>query len=130
MMQLTALDIIRYISTEIDGKSTPLEVKIRDVQMMRFKVRSLIGDISLVDRMDQEIIESLWKIGKIDQIISEHIDTISEDDQETLMAYFESMESHMRESIRHSFELKPISNKQQTLKLEIFKDAELPEISN
>ena len=48
----------------------PLEIKIRDVQMMRFKVRSLIGDISLVHKMDTEIIESLWKMGKIDQIIS------------------------------------------------------------
>ncbi len=129
-MQLTALDIIRYISTEVEEKATPLEIKIRDVQMMRFKVRSLIGDISLVHKMDTEIIESLWKMGKIDQIISEHIDDISEDDQDTLMSYFHSVESYMRETIRHSFELKPVSAKHGTLKLEIFKETELQEICN
>lgn len=129
-MQLTALDIIRYISTEIEEKSPPMENKLRDVQMMRFKVRSVIGDISLVNKMDSQIIEYLWKIGRIDEIISEHIDTISEEDQDTLMNYFDSMESHMRESIRHSFELKPASKKTPTLKLEIFKELELQEICN
>lgn len=129
-MQLTALDIIRYISTEIDEKSPSLENKLKDVQMMRFKVRSIIGDISFVDKMDTQIIDYLWKIGKIDQIISEHIDTIGEEDQDTLMSYFHSIESHMRESIRHSFELKPASKKAPTLKLEIFKELELQEVSN
>ena len=66
---------------------------VRDIQMMGFKIRPLVGDISAIAKMHDEVVRSLWKIGKIDEIISSSIYELEEDDQERLIDYLKKMES-------------------------------------
>lgn len=125
-MKKTAIDIIRQIDLEVEGRSVPLEIMIRDIQMMRFKVRSVIGDIALLQKPHYEFIESLWKIGKIDEIISSSFGDMSEDDQERLLDYFRDVEEQAQDAIRESLELAgsqtDVPSDIPLLKLEIFKD--------
>jgi hypothetical protein len=125
-MRKTAIDIIRQISTEVEDRKLPLEIMVRDIQMMQFKIRSLIGDISSLETAHYEFVHALWKIGKIDEIISNSLEDLDEDDQQALITYFNDLESRTQTSIRHALRLQePIEREQNALKIEIFKDIPL-----
>ena len=90
--------------------------------MMGFKIRPLVGDISAIAKMHDEVVRSLWKIGKIDEIISNSIYELEEDDQERLIDYLKKMESEAENRIRDSIQKKKNVSKKQLLKIEVFKD--------
>lgn len=130
-MKRTAADIIRQISIEVEGRKLPLEIMVRDIQMMRFKVRSLFGDISSLQTTHYDFVQSLWKIGRIDEIVSESLHTLDEDGQEALLDYFHQIEGRMQTNIRNSLTIQETSKrKKQILKLEIFKDQPLESTLN
>ena len=125
-MKKTAVDIIRQISYEVEDRKLPLEVMVRDIQMMHFKIRSVLGDISSLNSVEYSFVESLWKIGKIDEIINEELENLDEDDQEALINYFQEVESETRGKIRDSLSTNNPSEKdKKILKIEIFKDVPL-----
>ncbi len=122
-MKRNALDIIREITHEIEGRKLPLEIMVRDIQMMRFKIRSTFGDISSLDTMHYEFIHALWKIGRADEIVTNSLDDLNEDDQEALIEFFKNIEEEIQQNIRDSLNLKVLSEEDEgVLKLEIFKD--------
>lgn len=122
-MKKTAIDIIRQINLEVENRLLPVEVMIRDIQMMNFKVRSLIGDISHLETVHRDFIESLWKIGRIDEIVNDTMDDLDDDEQDALLEYFGKMETDIQNKIRQSLAIRKSQNKSdKLLKLEIFKD--------
>lgn len=129
-MKKTAVDIIRQISIEVEDRKLSLESMVRDIKMMRFKVRSIIGDISALQTADYNFVESLWKIGRIDEIISGTLHELDEDDQDALMEYFENMESDIQRRIRDSLSLDGNDEDKRVLKIEIFKDVPLESAAN
>lgn len=124
-MRKTVVDIIRQISDEVEDRQLPFELMVQDIQMMQFKIRSVIGDISSLQTSSGEFIQALWRIGKIDEIVQSSLAELGEDDQEALLSYFKDIESQSRRLIRGSFN-QPTSSgtnkKAKILKLEIFKD--------
>lgn len=122
MRRRTAFDIIKQIHTEVEQQGLSLEVMVRDIQMMGFKIRPLIGDISSIAHMHDEVVRSLWKIGKIDEIISDALYELEEDDQDRLIDYLKRMETEAENRIRDSLEKKTTTHKKQLLKIEVFKD--------
>lgn len=121
-MKRTAIDIIRQISLEVEHRNLPLEVMVRDLQLMKFKIRSLIGDISFLETENHNLVTSLWKIGKIDEIVSSSLHELEEEEQEALIKYFNGIEARIQDNIRASLRLKDFSDESSVLKLEIFKD--------
>lgn len=122
MRRRTAFDIIKQIHNEVEEQGLSLHAMVRDIQMMGFKIRPLVGDISAIAKMHDEVVRSLWKIGKIDEIISSSIYELEEDDQERLIDYLKKMESEAENRIRDSIQKKKNVSKKQLLKIEVFKD--------
>ena len=122
MRRRTAFDIIKQIHNEVEEQGLSLHAMVRDIQMMGFKIRPLVGDISAIAKMHDEVVRSLWKIGKIDEIISNSIYELEEDDQERLIDYLKKMESEAENRIRDSIQKKKNVSKKQLLKIEVFKD--------
>ena len=119
----TALDIIRYITAEIEGTNAPSRKRmIQDVQMMHYKIRPVLGDITSIKKVGAEFLEVLWKIGKIDEVIRLHIDSIPEDEQDMLLDYFATREEDMRITMRNTVTLQDAPENDSVLKLEIFKE--------
>lgn len=122
MRRRTAFDIIKQIHTEVEQPTLSLELMVKDIHMMGFKIRPLIGDISTIAHMHDEVVRSLWKIGKIDEIVSGALYELEEDDQDRLIDYLKRMETEAENSIRDSLERKKTTSKKQLLKIEVFKD--------
>lgn len=122
MRRRTAFDIIKQIHSEVEEQGLSLEAMVRDIQMMGFKIRPLVGDISTIAKMHDEVVRSLWKIGKIDEIISSSIYDLEEDDQDRLIDYLKKMETQAEDHIRESIQKRNKLSKKQLLKIEVFKD--------
>lgn len=122
-MRKTAIDIIRQISVEVEDRQLPLEVMVKDIQMMQFKIRSLIGDISDLEAAHYDFIRALWKIGKIDEIVYESLGDLEEADQEALITYFSDLEDKTQSTLKQALTIQgPVGSGQKLLKIEIFKD--------
>ncbi len=122
MRRRTAFDIIKQIHSEVEEQGLSLEAMVRDIQMMGFKIRPLVGDISTIAKMHDEVVRSLWKIGKIDEIINSSIYDLEEDDQDRLIDYLKKMETQAEDHIRESIQKRNKLSKKQLLKIEVFKD--------
>ncbi len=126
-MKKSAIDIIRQITLEVEDPAVTHEMMMRDIYMMKFKIRSHIGDISQLEAKQQDFIKALWKIAKADDIISESIYELDEDDQDALIQYFNMMEDRIHENMQHSLrKLGKRSGKMMRrlpfLKVEIYKE--------
>ncbi|KXK11801.1 MAG: hypothetical protein UZ22_OP11002000247 [Microgenomates bacterium OLB23] len=106
MRRRTAFDIIKQIHSEIEEQTVPIEAMVRDIQMMGFKIRPLVGDISIITKMHDEVVRSLWKVGKIDEIINNYMYELDEDDQDRLIDYLKKMEVEAENRIRDSLQKK------------------------
>lgn len=122
-MKKAALDIIKQIMTEVEDAPPTQDVMRSEVQMMGFKIRQITGDADTLSQLDNKVIKSLWKIGKIDQIISDSFDYLDEDDQDRLLDYLHAVEMTTEQHLQQSIKTKKIPGKKsQVLKLEVFKN--------
>ncbi len=126
-MKKSAIDIIRQITLEVEDPSITHEMMMRDIYMMKFKIRSQVGDISQLEAQQQDFIQALWKIAKADDIISEEIYDLDDDDQDALIQYFTMMENRIHEGMQRTLSTKTKLTgkhlpKKSFLKLEIYKE--------
>jgi len=122
MRKISALDIIRKIVTEVEQPKPAFKIMLRDIQMMRFKIRPIIGDISSLNEMNNEVIALLWKIGRIDEIIHASFKDLAEDDQDQLLEYLQHMELQTENDLRRVLRQKPNTKTNNLLKLEVFRE--------
>ena len=125
-MKKSALDIIKQIMDEVENTLPTQDMMLMDVQMMGFKIRQITGDSDSLSRIDGQVIESLWRVGKIDQIISASFDHLDEDNQGRLLDYLRTIEMRTEESLQHVIRTKrkPGQRTNKLLKLEVFKNIE------
>jgi conjugal transfer/entry exclusion protein len=126
-MKKSALDIIKQIMVEVENELPTQDNMRKEVQMMGFKIRQITGDMSSLSRLDSNVIESLWKIGKIDEIISSNFDKLDEVDQDRLLDYLHAIETKTEQRLQQSIKTKKTtktSKKEKILKLEVFKNFE------
>lgn len=121
-MNKSALDIIKQIANEVEDVHPTNERMVREVQMMGFKIRQTGGAESILQSFNFEIIKSLWKIGRIDQIIGDSFHELDDEEQDRVLEYLYSLEERTGEKLHQTF--MPILAKkkhQKTLKIEVFK---------
>lgn len=91
--QKTALALIRKMKQEVEDARPPIQTMLDDIKMMRFKIRALFGDISLLAKKDHIFVEALWKLGKMDEIVTTEVAALSRDEQKIFFHYMENKQS-------------------------------------
>ena len=124
-MKKSAFDIIRQIANEVED-AVPTQSTMRsDIQMMGFKVRQITGDVSALSQLDNNVVHTLWKIGKIDEIVRASFEDLDEDDQDRLLDYLHAIEIKTEQVLQQSIAIKRQRGRtRKLLKLEIFKNFE------
>jgi hypothetical protein len=56
-----------------------------EVRMMHFKIRPLQGDISRVNFNNIKFVETLWKLGKLDDFFQTELEKVSNDQKQILL---------------------------------------------
>ena len=62
-----------------------------EVQMMKFKIRPIQGDLMSFDLKNKQFIESLWSLGKLDEFFYREVPTLSKKEKEVFMKLFDSL---------------------------------------
>ena len=117
-------ELIQQFQNEIKvGKPTISEMA-REVRMMKYKIRPVLGDVSVLDFNNPEFIEALWNLGKLDEFLQKSNGLINEEELEVFIRLMDEMRSEFQEDLNKA-NLKPLSQlraQHANFELEIFKE--------
>ena len=105
------------------GNKPPIEKMYEEIRMMRFKIKPISGDISLLQFKDNVLIETLWSLGKLDEIFQREFGALSKNQKEAFFHLFDNLYQQLQgqlNKININPEIK--SHLPQILEMEIFKD--------
>lgn len=63
----------------------------QEVKMMNFKIRPILGDISLLGKRNDGFLEAIWRIGRIEEVIAKDIHTLNTKERELFFRYLEKI---------------------------------------
>lgn len=64
---------------------------VAEVRMMRFKVRPVAGDVSSLNFKNEQFIEALWSLGKLDEFFHSVIKDLRKDDRQIFFKLFDGL---------------------------------------
>lgn len=99
----------------------PQDQILKEVQMMKFKIRPVFGDISLLNFKDLQLIEALWGLGKIDDFFKKEMSKVSVREKETFFQLLNQMRGKLESQINKINYRKPVATSQ-VIEVEIFKE--------
>jgi len=105
------------------GSKPPIEEMYEEIRMMRFKIKPISGDVSLLQLKNQGLIEALWSLGKLDEVFQKEYKKLSGDQKEVFFRLFDNLYQQFQDQL-NKINVNPEvkSNLPQILEMEIFKD--------
>jgi len=118
------LKLFKHFQTDVLDKQPNFKKMVEDVQMMRYKIRPLQGDISIINFSNKALVETLWQLGKMEDFIAVNSKTVKKDQEQAFFRYFDSMYRHLQEKLNNLqlIEQKPPKSFRGLLEMEIFKE--------
>lgn len=119
-----ALDLIRKITNDIEKYKPSKEIMMEEIKMMNFKVKPVSGDIFSLTKKDIGFVESLWKLGKVEEMVADKIDNLEENEKDIFFNYLDDLQVRTQQEIAVAISQLPKKEqkKMQYLELEIFKE--------
>src|SRR3989344_679001 len=115
-------DIFRKLKKALGTKPTH-EKMYEEIRMMRFKIRPISGDISLLQLKNHQLIETLWGLGKLDEVFQNEYEKLGSDQKEVFFRLFDNLYLQYEDQLNKiniNKEIKPKLS--QVFEMEIFKD--------
>jgi hypothetical protein len=125
------LSLINNIQKIISTKPNTNQM-FEEVQMMKFKIKPIQGDISAFNLRNEKFIESLWSLGKLDEFFHKEFPQLSKKDQVIFLRFFDNLYFKYQQQL-NQVNLQPARTaltKTGLLELEIFKEKMLRKIVN
>ena len=83
-------------------KNKPSEQAMFDqVRMMRYKIRPLQGDVSMLDFKNKKFIEILWNLGKLDEFFNKRKNFLNKRQKEIFYSFFEGVYAKLQHQLNH-----------------------------
>ncbi len=79
----------------------PINVMYEEVRMMKFKIKPLQGDVTLLDLNNQGLIETLWQLGKLDEFFHKEFKKLTPSQQEIFFNFFNDMHAKLQHNLNH-----------------------------
>jgi len=120
------LSLINNIQKIISTKPNTNQI-FEEVQMMKFKIKPLQGDVSAFNLKNEKFIESLWSLGKLDEFFRKEFPQLSKKEQEVFLRFFDSLYIKYQQQL-NQVNLQPAKMtliRTGLLELEIFKEGKL-----
>lgn len=117
-------DIISFL-TDIQKNiilNKPAFEKMKDeVRMMKFQIRPVQGDISIIPVNNPQLIEFLWNLGKLDEAFQKEMPYLSVQDEEIVFKFFENLYDQFHKKIHQHIVGRDHKNNA-ALEMEIFRE--------
>jgi len=116
---------IHLFQQEILTKKPPHQEMYHQVQMMNFKVRPVVGDMSQLDFSNSEFIDALWSIGKLDEFFRTEFKHTSREEKKVLFNLVSAMRSNFQMQLnRANIVSSRVSNEKRSIfEVEIIKES-------
>ncbi|MCX7997062.1 MAG: hypothetical protein N2691_04930 [Patescibacteria group bacterium] len=76
---------------DILEKKPPHRQMRAEVQMMRFKVRPVSGDVSVLNFQNEKFLEALWSLGKLDEFFHQVVGELKKTDKHIFYKLFDGL---------------------------------------
>lgn len=70
-----------------------------EVQMMRFKIKPIMGNITEINLQDLQLIEILWSLGKLEEFFKRDYDRIPVKQRGSFLRIFDSIRGQLQENL-------------------------------
>ncbi|KKQ24470.1 MAG: hypothetical protein US40_C0003G0008 [Candidatus Roizmanbacteria bacterium GW2011_GWC2_37_13] len=116
------LDLISDFKKSLD-KKPPFTEMYEEVQMMKFKVRPIQGDLSAVNLNNEQFVKTLWSLGKLDEFFQKEFYRLTAKNKDLFMKVFDDIYAKYQQDLnRINLHWERIP-RQSLLEVEIFKEA-------
>lgn len=126
MKKTNSKDIISLfgnIQKEILAKPDVTQM-FKEVQMMKFKIKPIQGDLMAFNLKNENFIESLWSLGKLDEFFYKEVPSLNKKEKKVFMRLFDSLYFKYQQQLNESkLQQRRVNlSKNGFLELEIFKE--------
>src|SRR3989338_6604003 len=125
MVKKNSKDVVEILSNlkKALGVRPPFEKMYEEIRMMRFKIKPISGDIFLIQLKNQRLIETLWSLGKLDEVFQQEYKMLDSEQKETFFRLFDNLYQQFQDQLnRININPEARSKLPQVLEMEIFKD--------
>lgn len=93
-------EIVNFQEELLKNKPTD-QIMFEQVRMMRYKIRPLQGDISILDLKNKKFIEILWNLGKLDEFFNKRKNFLNKRQREIFYSFFEGIYAKLQHQLNH-----------------------------
>lgn len=117
------LSLFNSIQKIISSKPK-IDQMFEEVQMMKFKIKPIQGDLMSFDLRNEKFIENLWSLGKLDEFFHKEFPGLSKKEKEIFLRIFDNLYFKYQQEL-NQINLQPTRmalSKSGLLELEIYKE--------
>lgn len=115
--------LLEQFQKNILGNKPSIDQMIKEVQMMKFKIRPIQGDFSHLNFQNSRFIEILWSLGKMDEFFDRRLSTLPQKQKGIIFNYFDSMYHTFQEELNKlNLKLPKTGKISSVFEMEIFKE--------
>lgn len=125
MHKKNSKDVVEIFSSlkKILSTKPPIQEMFAEVRMMKFKIKPISGDISLLQLKNSHLIETLWSLGKLDEVFQKEFNNLSKNQKEVFFHMFDNLHQQFQNQLnKMSINPEMKSKLPQILEMEIFKE--------
>lgn len=124
------IEIASRFQKTLINKPTPAQM-LEEIRMMKFKVRPTQGDITIVDLNDSRFIETIWSLGKIDELFQKEYLKLSTKKKGIFFSIFDNLYQKLQSDL-NSLNLRREKNTKTTtpFEMEIFRERPIGKKAN
>lgn len=100
--KIDAVDKIKHFQERILANKPEMGEMVYDVRMMNFKIRPISGDITELDYGNNDFIEALWSLGKLDEFFRLEFDSIDLDEKDAFFRMINDLRVNFQNQLRQA----------------------------
>jgi hypothetical protein len=91
-------ELFQYFQKSLENQP-PVEAMREEIRMMNFKIKPLHGDVSFLDFNNNQLIEVLWRLGKLDDFFQKEFGRLRPKQQEIFLGFFHNLHNNLQKKL-------------------------------
>lgn len=119
------LRLFKSFKANVLDKKVSHEQMVRDVSMMKFKIRPLQGDVMRLNFSNSTFVETIWQLGMMDEFIEKNAHKIDKQQEHAFFHYFDGMYRKLQSNLNElhfNVQKGDLFEKRDYIEMEIFKE--------
>lgn len=120
--QKDVMEIVSHFQKTLMNKPS-VEQMLEEIRMMKFKVKPTHGDFSIVDLNDSHFIETIWSLGKLDELFQKEYQKLSNKKKGIFFNIFDNLYQKFQSDLNNlNLKKEKIQKPTSSFEMEIFKE--------